>query len=317
MTERTRGKVLLTSKSGVNPLWAELLSEDGREVLMEPDGSEDPSIHYAVAWKQPHGVLGRLPNLKAIFSLGAGVDHVLSDPTLPDVPIVRVVSENLGQHMAEYVTWRVLDHHRRGTYYRQRQAARDWNELTQPTSAETTVGFMGIGELGRTAARAVGALGFKLNGWSRRPADVADMTTYAGADGLPDFLANTDILVVLLPLTDATRGIITYDLLRQLRRDNAIGGAVLINAGRGGLQREADILRALEDGSLGEASLDVFETEPLQEASPLWQHPKVFVTPHAAAPSDPRAITMPMLKQMDAYDRGEPLRDLVDRAAGY
>ena len=317
MTEGTRGKVLLATNKADAALWVDLLGRTGREVVTAPDGQEDPSIHYAVAWNQPHGVLNRLPNLKAIFSLGAGVDHVLRDPTLPNLPIVRVVSENLAQHMAEYVTWRVLDHHRRGAQYRRQQVAQHWNELSQPTSSETSVGFMGIGELGRTAARAVGSLGFKLNGWGRRPAEVEGMTTYAGADGLPAFLAATDILVVLLPLTDATRGIITYDLLHQLRRDNAIGGSVLINAGRGGLQREADILRALEDGSLSEASLDVFETEPLPEASPLWKHPKVFVTPHAAAPSDPRAITMPMLEQMDAYDRGEPLRDLVDRAAGY
>lgn len=317
MTEGTRGKVLLATNKTDNALWVDLLGRTGREVVTEPNGAEDPSIHYAVAWHQPHGVLGHLPNLKVIFSLGAGVDHVLRDPTLPDLPIVRVVSENLAQHMAEYVTWRVLDHHRRGAQYKRQQTAREWNELSQPTSSETTVGFMGIGELGRTAARAVGSLGFKLNGWSRRPAEVAGMTTFAGADGLPDFLAATDILVVLLPLTDATRGIIDYDLLRQIRRDNEIGGSVLINAGRGGLQRESDILRALEDGSLGEASLDVFETEPLPQTSPLWQHPKVFVTPHAAAPSDPRAITMPMLEQMDAYDRGEPLQNLVDRAAGY
>jgi len=194
---------------------------------------------------------------------------------------------------------------------------REWNELSQPISSEISVGFMGIGELGRKAAAAVAALGFPVNGWSRRPAEIAGMTTFAGADGLPHFLAATDILVVLLPLTPATQGIITYDVVRQLRRDNALGGSVLINAGRGGLQRETEILRALDEGLLGEASLDVFETEPLPESSPLWRHPKVFVTPHAAAASDPRAITMPMLKQMDAYDRGEPLKNLVDRAEGY
>lgn len=317
MSDQSRSRVLLATNKADNSLWLNLLSQGGREVVTAPDGADDPSIHYAVAWYQPHGMLGRLPNLKAIFSLGAGVDHVLSDPTLPDLPIVRVVSENLAQHMAEYVTWRVLDHHRRGAQYRRQQVARDWTELSQPTSSETSVGFMGIGELGRVAARAVASLGFTVNGWSRRPADIPGMTTFAGAEGLPAFLAATDILVVLLPLTDATRGIITYDLLRRLRRDNAIGGSVLINAGRGGLQREADILRALDEGMLGEATLDVFETEPLPAGSPLWQHPNVFVTPHAAAPSDPRALVIPMLKQMDAYDRGEPLINLVDRAAGY
>ena len=317
MSEPTRGRVLLATNKTDTQLWTELLGQTGRDVVTTPDRREDPSIHYAIAWHQPPDVLGHLPNLKAIFSLGAGVDHVLKDPTLPDLPIVRVVSENLAQHMVEFVTWRVLDHHRQGAQYRLQQTRTEWNELSQPISSEISVGFMGIGELGRKAAAAVAALGFPVNGWSRRPAEIAGMTTFAGADGLPHFLAATDILVVLLPLTPATQGIITYDVVRQLRRDNALGGSVLINAGRGGLQRETEILRALDEGLLGEASLDVFETEPLPESSPLWRHPKVFVTPHAAAASDPRAITMPMLKQMDAYDRGEPLKNLVDRAEGY
>jgi glyoxylate/hydroxypyruvate reductase A len=122
---------------------------------------------------------------------------------------------------------------------------------------------------------------------------------------------------VLLPLTPETRGIVDYALLRQLRRENALGGAVLINAGRGRLQKDDDIVRALEDGTLKEASLDVFEVEPLPKTSPLWAHPRVFVTPHAAATSDPNHLVGPMLAQMDAHDRGEPLRNLVDRAAGY
>jgi glyoxylate/hydroxypyruvate reductase A len=144
-----------------------------------------------------------------------------------------------------------------------------------------------------------------------------NVVCWHGRAGLPDFLAATDILVVLLPLTPETRGIVDYDLLKCLRGENAIGGAVLINAGRGKLQRDADILRALNDGTLKEASLDVFEEEPLPETSPLWAHPKVFITPHAAATSDPAHLVPPMLDQMDALERGEPLRNTVDRHAGY
>jgi glyoxylate/hydroxypyruvate reductase A len=123
--------------------------------------------------------------------------------------------------------------------------------------------------------------------------------------------------VVLLPLTPATRGIVDYALLKELRRRNGLGGAVLINAGRGRLQKDDDILRALEDGTLKEASLDVFEVEPLPRTSALWAHPKVFITPHAAATSDPNHLVGPMLAQMEAHDRGEPLQNVVDRAAGY
>ncbi len=280
-------------------------------------GPDDPSITYAVAWKQPANVFKKLPNLRAIFSVGAGVDHVLNDPGLPDVPIVRVVDANLTQHMIEYVVWRVLDHHRQGTLYRAQQPKKIWHEPPQRTSADISVGIMGIGAIGTVVAEALLKLGFVVNGWSRSEKAVTGVTGFSGDKGLIPFLNATDILVVLLPLTQATQGIINYGLLKQLRRRNGLGGSVLINAGRGKLQKDADIVRALDDGTLKEASLDVFEVEPLPRTSPLWMHPKVFVTPHAAATSDPARLATPMLRQMDAFERGEPLPNLVDRKAGY
>lgn len=316
MSDAPRGRILL-SVSGINPTrWYELLSAE-REVTLEPDGPADPTIHYAVVWKQKPNVLARLPNLKAIFSIGAGVDHLFADPSVPEVPIVRVVAENLTQHMTEYVVWRVLDHHRQGMRYRAQQAQKTWYEAPQPPAQEVAVGIMGLGQLGRAAAHALLALGFRVNGWTRTKHPMEGVQCWHGAEGLTPFLAATDILVVLLPYTPATRGIIDYPVLRGLRRDNALGGAVLINAGRGKLQRDAGIMRALEDGTLREASLDVFEEEPLPPESPLWSHPRVFVTPHAAATSDPRHLAPMMLQQMAAFERGEPLTNLVDRKAGY
>lgn len=311
-----KGRILL-SVTGFNPQrWQELLSVD-REVVLAPDGPNDPSITYAVVWKQRPNLLAGLPNLRAIFSIGAGVDHIFTDPTVPDVPIVRVVAENLTQYMTEYVTWRVLDHHRQGVLYRAQQRRKIWHEPQQRPANDISVGIMGLGQLGRAAAQALLALGFRVNGWGRTDRPMAGVTTFSGDGGLIPFLNATDILVVLLPLTPATQGIVNYGLLRELRRRNGLGGAVLINAGRGRLQRDADILRALEDGTLKEASLDVFEVEPLPRTSPLWAHPRVFVTPHAAATSDPAHLAAPMLEQMDAYERGEPLHNLVNREAGY
>jgi len=310
-------KRVLLAVTGFHPQrWHELLSTR-RQVVLEPDGEADPSIEYAVVWKQRPNILSRLPNLKAIFSIGAGVDHLFNDPGLPHVPIVRVVATNLAQHMTEYVVWRVLDHHRQGALYRNQQLRKIWREPAQRAAHDISVGIMGLGELGRAAAKALIALGFRVNGWSRTAKPMEGVTTYDGDGGLVPFLNATDMLVVLLPLTPATEGIVGYNLLRELRRRNGLGGAVLINAGRGRLQRDADILRALDDGTLKEASLDVFEVEPLPEKSPLWTHPKVFVTPHAAATSDPDHLVGPMLDQMDAFERGEALKDLVDRAAGY
>jgi glyoxylate/hydroxypyruvate reductase A len=316
MPEKEKGRILL-AMTGMNPRpWYGLLSQ-ARQVVTEPDGAEDPTVTYAVVWKQRQHLLSRLPNLRAIFSIGAGVDHILTDPTLPDVPIVRVVAENLTRHMTDYVLWRVLDHHRQGMLYRTQQKRKVWREAPQRPASDISVGIMGFGELGRAAARALLATGFHVNGWSRTERSMAGVTTFHGETGLTPFLNATDILVVLLPLTPQTSGIVSYELLKQLRKRNGLGGAVLINAGRGRLQKDADIVKALEDGTLKEASLDVFEVEPLPKTSPLWNHPKVFVTPHAAATSDPAYLVAPMLEQMDALERGEKLKNLVDRKAGY
>lgn len=310
------GRVLL-SVTGFNPQrWHELLSEK-REVVTEPDGESDPSISYAVVWKQRPRILSQLPNLKAIFSIGAGVDHLFSDNSLPDVPIVRVVADNLTQYMTEYVVWRVLDHHRQGMLYHAQQRKKIWREPPQRPAEDISVGIMGFGNLGSAAARVLQLLGYHVNGWSRTEKTAPGVSTFHGDAGLRPFLNATDILVVLLPLTPATKGIVDYALLKELRRRNGLGGAVLINAGRGRLQKDDDILRALEDGTLKEASLDVFEVEPLPRTSGLWAHPKVFVTPHAAATSDPNHLVGPMLAQMEAHDRGEPLQNVVDRMAGY
>lgn len=311
-----KGRILL-SVTGFNPQrWYELLSAE-RDVVLEPNGPADPSITYAVVWKQKPGILAQLPNLRAIFSIGAGVDHIFNDTRLPEAPIVRVVADNLSRHMVEYVVWRVMDHHRQGMLYRSQQAKKIWREPPQRTAQDISVGIMGLGSLGLAAANALKTLGFQTNGWSRTEKQVDGITTFHGDSRLIPFLNATDILVVLLPLTPATKGIVNYGLLKHLRRRNGLGGAVLINAGRGRLQNDDDILRALEDGTLKEASLDVFEVEPLPKTSGLWNNPKVFVTPHAAATSDPAHLVGPMLRQMDAFERGEPLDNVVDRDAGY
>jgi glyoxylate/hydroxypyruvate reductase A len=316
MTGMEKGRILL-AVTGFSPQrWHELLSAE-RTVTLEPDGPADPTITYAVVWKQRPNLLAALPNLRAIFSIGAGVDHIFTDPGLPKAPVVRVVADNLTQYMTEYVVWRVLDHHRQGFLYRAQQKRKVWREPPQRPANDIAVGIMGLGNLGRASARALLALGFHVNGWSRTEQRMDAVATFHGDHGLIPFLNATDILVVLLPLTPATRGIVTYRLLKQLRSRNGLGGAVLINAGRGRLQSDSDIFRALEDGTLKEASLDVFEVEPLAKTSPLWNHPRVFVTPHAAATSDPNHLVKPMLEQMDAFERGEPLSNVVDMKAGY
>ena len=156
-----------------------------------------------------------------------------------------------------------------------------------------------------------------MAGWSRSRQTMPGLDAFAGTEELPTFLARTDILVVLLPLTEATRGILNRDLFGKLAQDGAMGAPILINAGRGGLQSEADILAALEDGTLGGASLDVFEPEPLRAESPLWLHPTVIITPHVSADSTPDGLVFGVLKDIAAFEAGEKLPNEVDRTTGY
>ena len=312
---------ILLSVTGFDPaVWLNALKHHAprRAIVTEPDGAADPAIRYAVVWKQRPGVLNRLPNLAAIFSIGAGVDHIFADPDVPDVPIVRVVADDLTERMSEYVVWQVLDHHRKGPRYRRQQAEKVWSEdRVQPAARDVTVGILGLGVLGTDAAAKLGTLGFNVAGWSRTAKSVEGVETHAGDAGLDGFLSVSDIVVCLLPLTPKTRGILSKPLFAKMKRRGPLGPATLINAGRGDLQNEADILAALENGWLGAASLDVFQSEPLAEASPLWSHPRVTITPHAAATSVPAALIPQMIAQMDAFERGEPLINLVDRDAGY
>jgi len=289
-----------------------------REVRVWPErvgGAGD--IAYACAWHAPRGLLAGFPNLKAVFSLGAGVDHLLADPTLPQVPVVRIVDPDLTLRMTEYVVLHVLMHHRRQRLYDAQQRERRWYEHEQPPASAVAVGVMGLGVLGCAAAQALSRLGFQTAGWSRSRKVLPGIETFHGDGGLDAFLRRTEILVVLLPATVATRGLLRLDLLRKLKRDGRAGGAYLINAGRGALQVDADILAALDEGTLAAATLDVFPTEPLPATSPLWAHPKVTITPHNAAASDPQALVANIVQQIARFEAGLPLEHVVDRTAGY
>ncbi len=318
MTKDPNNKILVSVTGWEPTVWLRQFdSLTNRKTVTEPDGPMDPSIRFAVVWKQRPGVLSSLPNLRAIFSIGAGVDHIFKDASVPDVPIVRVVADDLTMRMSEYVVWQVLDHMRQGRIYREQQQKKIWREPFQPAACDLTVGIMGLGVLGTDAGRKLAALGFNVIGWSRNEKHVDGIASYHGEEQLPVFVGVSDILVVLLPLTPATHGIINAKLLGNLKKSTPIGGPVLVNAGRGQLQNEADILAALNSGTLMAASLDVFETEPLPRDSSLWTHPRVTVTPHAAATSDPARLAPIMVRQMDEYDAGLPLTNLVDRDAGY
>ena len=242
--------------------FAALLPELPVVTLGEP--FDRRAVHYVASWKHPEGSLSGLPNLAAIFSLGAGVDHIFADSRLPQVPIARVVDPDLTTRMSEYVVLHCLSQLRQLPRYMAQQRAGIWeDDRNQPAAREVRVGVMGLGELGQDAAHKLQAIGFDVAGWSRSPKTIEGLQTFSGEAGMKSFLARTDILVSLLPLTPDTRGIIDAALLSGLAQGGRLGGPFLINAGRGGLQVADDILAALDAGTLKGATLDVFEVEPL------------------------------------------------------
>ncbi|WP_438750937.1 2-hydroxyacid dehydrogenase [Pararhizobium sp. O133] len=292
----------------------------GREVinLADPihEGRDLSGIDYAVVWKSDPDLFSRATDLKVVFSGGAGVDHVLKLPGLPNVPLVRFVDRSLTTRMSEWVVMNCLLHLRQHHAYEARAKAHVWEDLSQPEAAEITVGVMGLGVLGQDAIAKLRVMGFKTIGWSRSKKVTDGVETFDEAQ-LDAFLGKTDFLVGLLPLTPETKGIFNASLFSRLSRKGVIGAPVFINGGRGGSQVEADVLTALRSGTLGGASLDVFEQEPLAKDSPFWGMENVYVTPHVAASSDVKALFVAVERQIERFENGLPLEHTVDRTAGY
>jgi glyoxylate/hydroxypyruvate reductase A len=289
-----------------------------RRVWLLPDAACDPAeIHYAAVWKPAQGELAAFPNLRVIFNLGAGVDVLMADTSLPNVPLVRVAVSDLTDRMTEYVALHVLMHHRQEPYLRASQRDRQWAPKFQWPASAISVGIMGLGTLGASAAQALRHLGFRVAGWSNSLKRIEGITCFHGTDQLDAFLERTNILVCLLPLTPDTRQILNRGLFAKLSGTSPIGAPVLINAGRGGLQNEADILACLDDGTLGAASLDVFAQEPLPADSRFWTHPGVVLTPHNAADTDPDEISKYVARQIEQFEAGGVLENVVDSRRGY
>lgn len=313
------GAILVAVDGPQAAQWAELFRArgEGRPVRLWPEIGDASDVEIACVWRAPHGLLATLPNLRLIVNLAAGVDHLLADPNLPDVPIVRAAHADLSMRVTEYVVLHTLRYHRRQPLYEAQQRQRLWNEHPQPAASEVAVGVMGLGVIGTEAVRVLARIGFRVAGWSTSEKLVDGVETFHGPAGLDPFLARTEILICLLPLTKTTRGILNRSLFARLKRDGAAGGAFLINAGRGRLQIDGDILAALDDGTLSGATLDVFPHEPLPPESSLWAHPKATITPHNAGDILPDILVAEVMAQVARLDRGEPLLNVVDRTRGY
>jgi glyoxylate/hydroxypyruvate reductase A len=303
----------------VQPVLADVLApplaEAGLTVLIHGRDSYSPdAIDYVLSFRPPPGLIRSLTRLKAVLSLGAGVDGFLNDPDFPrHLPLVRFVDPTLSQEMAQYVVMHVLIYHRRQPMFDEAQRAQQWRQILLPRrTAETRIGVLGLGEIGQVCAGHLRDLGFSVSGWSRMRKDIDGVVSFAGAGERDAFLAQSDILVCLLPLTPDTRGILNAALFAKLPRD-----AYVINVARGGHLVERDLIAAIDSGHLSGAALDVFESEPLPETNPLWAHPRIIVTPHVAAISDPAAGVASVLDTIRRVEKGEPLINVVDLARGY
>jgi len=311
-------KLVFISKSDKKAAWRDSLQAQlpDLEFLIWPDEISDAdkaSIDYALVWRPPTGVLKTFPNLKAILSLGAGVDGVLVDPELPThIPVCRLVDRCLTQGMTEYVLYHVIRQHRRFGDYEKMTAAGEWDVFTQEDARRRGVGILGLGELGRDAAEKLVALDYDVASWSRSPKDVAGVTSFHGADGLDDFLARTQILICLLPLTDETQGIINAEHLAKLPK-----GAYVINCARGAHVVDDDLLAALDSGHIAGATLDVFNEEPLPKDHAYWTHPKVIMTPHAASLTVPHSAAEYVAENIRLIEAGETPMNIVDLTTGY
>ncbi len=272
-----------------------------------------PLCTYAVCWKPPAAFFAGQTALKAILNIGAGADAVISDPNLPvTVPVVRLDDAGMAPQMEEYVAWCALNYLRRFDDYARAQRAAHWERLAPRSRAAFSVGVMGLGVLGTRVAAFMRLLGFPVRGWSRSPKAIDGVVCFTGDDALAAFLAGTDMLVCLLPLTPATRGILNARNLASLPR-----GAAVVNIARGGHLVEADLIALLDAGHLCGATLDVFAPEPLAADSPLWRHPKITVTPHISAMTLADESMQQIADKIRRLERGLPVAGIIDRARGY
>jgi glyoxylate/hydroxypyruvate reductase A len=287
--------------------------DPGLDLRVWPEVGRPEEVVFVLSWKHPPGEMKKFPNLKCISSLGFGVDHVLSDPDLPaGVPVTRLVDQGMIDAMSEYVLAAVLTYTRQLDLYRRDQTQRRWKVRVPKRAQQVRVGVMGLGHLGSDAARKLRSLGFAVSGWSRRPKAIEGIVSFAGEEGLDEFLARSDILICLLPLTPATEGILNRRTLAKLP-----SGAYVINAARGEHLVEEDLLTALAGSRIAGACLDVFRQEPLPESHPFWNHPRVTVTPHIASLTYPKAVAPQIIENYRRVRSGQVPLHVVDVMKGY
>ena len=292
--------------------WRQALAECLPEACVHT-GLDAPACDYAVVWKPPAQLFGKQRRLKALFSLGAGVNGLLAMPSLPrEVPLIRMEDCGMAAQMVEYAQYVALRQFRRFPDYRQAQAERRWEPQALRQRSDFQIGMLGLGVLGGAVARAMADFGFSVSGWSRTAKSVPGVRCEHGPSGLDIVLARSQLLMLFLPLTDETEGLLDRSRLAQL----PIGAAVA-NLSRGEVVDDEALLEALDAGRISEAHLDVFQQEPPAPEHPYWRHPRVRMTPHVAALTPHAVACRQVAEKIRRLQIGEPISGVVDRMHGY
>lgn len=294
--------------------WQDLFAKYAPDVpfIVETDLENPESIKYLLAWNYTPELLESLPNLEVFFALGAGVDQFDLSDFPENVSLVRMVEPGIIDGMVEYATYATLTLHRDMLSYREAQKEAKWEPIQTTLAEDRRIGVMGLGSLGQFVITRLKLFGFPMFGWSRSARDIDGVTCYAGANGLPAFLSNCDILICLIPLTVETKNILNKSLFDQLPT-----GAGVINVGRGGHLVEKDLINALDEGHLSGAVVDVITPEPALPDHPFWKHPKILMTPHIASMTVPESAARVVIDNLRKYESGEPMIGLVERKKGY
>ena len=306
--------IVYKSEPGRGRTWAALVAEmaPAASFRLWPEVGNPQDVEYLVAWVPPDNVMTQFPNLKVLFSVGAGADQFDYASLPPALPVVRMIEPGLTSGMVEYVTFAVLGLHRDMPRYLQQQRAQRWQAHPVHSAGKRRIGVMGLGTLGAAVLTPLVALGFDCAGWSRTPRDLPGVQCYAGPEQLPAFLARSDILICLLPLTASTEGMLNADLFSQLPH-----GAALVQVGRGAQLNHDDLLAALDRQQLSAAVIDVTAPEPLPAGHAFWQHPAIWLTPHIASQTQPDSAVKALLDNIRRFERGEAMVGVVDRDKGY
>ena len=306
--------IIASDIKNLEPWTSALKKADASVEIMTMDEVKDKSlVEFVLAWNYPHGRFREYPRLKTIYSMGAGVDHLLNDPFLPEnIKVVRIIDPRLSQDMYEFALAVIMNRLRMLTHFRENQKQGTWKKKRYMRISDVRIGMMGAGEIGNHIALKLHKSEFKVTGWGRTRGQTTPYRKYYGSGQFEDFLKATDILICLLPLTPATENIINKQNMQMLPKN-----AWIVNLGRGGHVVDEDLIDMLDSGHLDGANLDVFREEPLPADHPFWSHPKIYLTPHLASLPDPESVAPQIIENYHRTIENKPLINLVDRKRGY